>query len=95
MEEVDLGIAEKLTQYRFERSNKELQINLCTGRDNTIKITLCFSLKNWHFAFEEREYIEDLLENNLSFDGCYLIPEYNLLMLKYLILGIIISHSLF
>ena len=78
MEEVDFRIAEKLAQYRFERSNEELQINLRIGRDKTIKITLCFSSKNCHFAFEEREYIEDLLKNDLSSDGWYLIPEYKL-----------------
>ena len=79
MEEVDLRIAEKLVQYRFERNNEEFQINLCIERDKTIKITLCFSSKNWHFASEEREYIEDLLENDLSSDGWYLIPEYKLI----------------
>lgn len=72
----DITIANKLWRYKFKRSNEKVQINLVIKRNKKIKIVLCFSSENYGFAFQEREIIEDLLEDNLSFDGWYLIPQY-------------------
>ena len=47
--------------------------------DKKIKITLCFLSENYEFASQEREFIEDLLEEDLSPDGWYLVPHYKLI----------------
>ena len=72
----DITIANKLWRYKFERSCEKLQINLVIQRDKKIKIVFCFSSENYGFAFQEREFIEDFLEDNLLSDGWHLIPRY-------------------
>ena len=79
MSETELRIKTKLIEYRFERSSDDLQINLAVYPDKKIKITLCFSSENYDFASQEREYIENLLEEDLSPDGWYLVPHYELI----------------
>ena len=79
MSETELRIKTKSTEYRFERSSDELQINLVVNPDKKIKTNLCFSSENYDFASQEREYIEDLLEEDLSPDGWYLVPHYELI----------------
>ena len=79
MSETELRIKTKLIEYRFERSSDELQINLAVYPDKKIKITLCFSSENYDFASQEREYIENLLEEDLSPDGWYLVSHYELI----------------
>ena len=80
MSETEFRIKIKLIQYRFERSSEKLQINLVIYPDKKkIKITLCFSSENYEFASQEREFIEDLLEEDLSPDGWYLVPHYELI----------------
>ena len=73
MTETEFRIKTKLIGYRSERSSEELHINLVFYPDKKIKITLCFSSENYKFAFQEREIIEDLLEEDLSPDGWYLV----------------------
>ena len=72
-------IKAKLIGYRSERSSEELQINLVFYPEKKIKITLCFSSENYEFASQEREIIEDLLEEDLSHDGQYLVLHYKLI----------------
>ena len=79
MTETDFRIKTKLTRYRFERSSEELQINLVIKPDKKIKIILCFSLENYVFASQEREIIEDLLEEDLLPDCWYLVGQYELI----------------
>ena len=79
MSETELRIKAKSTEYRFERSSDELQINLVVNPDKKIKTNLCFSSENYDFASQEREYIEDLLEEDLSPDGWYLVPHCELI----------------
>ena len=79
MTETDFRIKTKLTLYRFERSSEELQINLVIEPDKKIKTILCFSSKNYEFATQEIEIIEDLLEKDLSPDSWYLVPHYELI----------------
>ena len=78
MTETDPRIKTKLIRYRFERSSEELQINHVIYSDKKIKITLCFLSENYNFASQEREIIEDLLEEDLSPDGWYLVLPYEL-----------------
>ena len=66
MTETDFRTKTKLTRYRFERSSEQLQINLVIKPDKKIKIVLCFSSENYAFASQEREIIEDLLEEDLA-----------------------------
>ena len=84
MSETELRIKTKLIEYRFERSSDELQINLAVYPDKKIKVTLCFSSENYDFASQEREYIEDMLEEDLSPDGWYLVPHYELIEVERL-----------
>ena len=79
MTEAEFRIRTRLTEYRFERSSEKLQINLAVYPDKKIKITLCFLSENYEFASQEREFIEDLLEKNLSPDGWYLVLHYELI----------------
>ena len=79
MTETDFRIKTKLTLYRFERSSEELQINLVIEPNKKINIILCFSSKNYEFATQEIEIIEDLLEKDLSPDSWYLVPHYELI----------------
>ena len=79
MTETDHRIKTKLIRYRFERSSEELQINHVIYPDKKIKVTLCFLSENYNFASQEREIIEDLLEEDLSPDGWYLVPHYELI----------------
>ena len=82
MTETDFRIITKLTEYRFERGSEKLQINLVIYPDKKIKITFCFSSENYEFASQEREIIEDLLEEDLSPDGWYLVPHYELIKVE-------------
>ena len=79
MTETEFRIKTKLIGYRSERSSEELQINLVFYPDKKIKITLCFSSENYEFASQEREIIEDLLEEDLPPDVWYLVPHYKLI----------------
>ena len=79
MSEIEFRIKTKLIQCRFERSSEKLQINLVVYPGEKIKITLCFSSENYEFASQEREFIEDLLEEDFSPDGWYLVPQYKLI----------------
>ena len=79
MTETEFRIKTKLIGYRSERSSEELQINLAFYPDKKIKITLCFSSENYEFASQEREIIEDLLEEDLPPDVWYLVPHYKLI----------------
>ena len=79
MSETEFRIKTKLIGYRSERSSEELQINLVFYPDKKIKITLCFSSENYEFASQEREIIEDLLEEDLLPDGWYLVLHYKLI----------------
>ena len=79
MTETDFRIITKLTEYRFERGSEKLQINLVIYPDKKIKITFCFSSENYEFGSQERESIEDLLEEDLSPDGWYLLLHYELI----------------
>ena len=82
MIETDFRIKTKLIQYRSERSSEELQINLVVKLDKKITIILCFSSENYDFASQEREHIEDLLEEDLPPDGWYLVLHYELIKLE-------------
>ena len=79
MTETEFRIKAKLIRYRSERSSEELQINLVFYPEKKIKITLCFSSENYEFASQEREIIEDLLEEDLPPDVWYLVPHYKLI----------------
>ena len=79
MTETEFRMKTKLIGYRSERSSEELQINLVFYPDKKIKITLCFSSENYEFASQEREIIEDLLEEDLSPGSWYLVPHYELI----------------
>ena len=79
MTETEFKIKTKLIGYRSERSSEKLQINLAFYPDKKIKITLCFSSDNYEFASQEWEIIEDLLEEDLSPDGWYLVLHYELI----------------
>ena len=79
MTETEFRMKTKLIGYRSERSSEELQINLVFYPDKKIKITLCFSSENYEFASQEREIIEDLLEEDLPPDVWYLVPHYKLI----------------
>ena len=76
MTETDFRIRIKLTEYRFQRSSEKLKINLVVYLDKKIKITLCFSSESYEFASQEREFIEDLLQEDLSPDSWYLVMHY-------------------
>ena len=76
MGKTEFRIKTKLSEYKFERSSEELQINLVIYPNEKIKITLCFSSENYESASQEREFIEDLLEEDLLPDGWYLVPQY-------------------
>ena len=82
MTETEFRMKTKLIGYRSERSSEELQINLVFYPDKKIKITLCFSSENYEFTSQEREIIEDLLEEDLSPDSWYLVPHYELIELE-------------
>ena len=58
MTETDFRIKTKLTLYRFERSSEELQINLVIEPNKTFKITICFSSKNYQFAFKKEKLLK-------------------------------------
>ena len=79
MSKTEFRIKTKLIGYRSEKSSEELQINLVFYLDKKIKITLCFSSENYEFASQEREIIEDLLEEDLLPDGWYLVLHYELI----------------
>ena len=44
-----------------------------------LKLLFVFHLKNYEFASQEREIIEDLLEEDLLPDGWYLVLHYKLI----------------
>ena len=46
MGKTEFRIKTKLSEYKFERSSEELQINLVIYPSEKIKITLCFSSEN-------------------------------------------------
>ena len=79
MTETEFRMKTKLIGYRSERSSEELQINLVFYPDKKIKITLCFSSENYEFASQEREIIEDLLEEDVSPDVWYFVLHYKLI----------------
>ena len=65
----------KLLEYRENRSHNRLQIKLfCSLK--TFRITICFLSEDWYRATVEREFVEDLLEDELSASGWYLEPYY-------------------
>ena len=76
MSETEFRIKTKLIQYRFERISEKLQMNLVVYPGEKIKIILCFLSENYEFASQEREFLEDLLEEDLSPEGWYLVPQY-------------------
>ena len=66
-------IREKLLGYYLNRSHSRLQISLCIGQKK-------FVSEDWLSTTVEREYIKDLLENELSATGWYLKPQYKLFL---------------
>ena len=65
----------KLLEFCTNRSHSQLQIKLFFSL-KTFQIALCFPSQDWFRAAVEREYVEDLLENELSASGWYLEPYY-------------------
>ena len=71
-------IKEKLLEYRLNRSHSRLKIKLCISQKK-FRISFCFPTEDWLSTAVEKEYIEDLLENELSVNGWYLKPRYKLI----------------
>ena len=70
-------IKEKLLLFRLNRSHDRLQIKLYMFQKK-FRIILCFPSEDWFLTADEREFVEDLLENELSIGGWYLKPRYEL-----------------
>ena len=75
-------LRQKIIFYRFERSSKPLQVNLCIKEDREIRIVLCFPAEDWSLISQERVIFEDLVEKCLSSTGWYLKLSYKLISIQ-------------
>ena len=67
-------IVNALYKYKFERATDDLQINLVVKSDK-IQVVLYFSFDSLHLR-NQREIVEDLLENIPIENDWYLVPLY-------------------
>ena len=72
--QMEKKIVNALYKYKFERTTDDLQINLVVKSDK-IQVVLYFSFDSLHLR-NQREIVEDLLENIPIENDWYLVPLY-------------------
>ena len=73
--EKQLKIVSALFKYKFKRTTDDLQINLVVSGSEKIQVSLYFSFDSLHLK-NEREIVEDLLEQIPLKNDWYLVPSY-------------------